>query len=68
MKKKLKHILILATGGTIAGSGPEGNTTGYQAGVISIDEILADIPNLKETARISAIQISNLNSDDITFN
>lgn len=67
MKDGLKHIVILATGGTIAGSGPAGNTTGYQAGVISIDDLLRDIPNLKETARISAIQISNLNSDDITF-
>lgn len=65
--ESLKHIVILATGGTIAGSGPSGHTTGYQSGAISIDDLLEKLPSLQDIARISAIQISNLNSDDITF-
>lgn len=63
MKKK---VIVLATGGTIAGSGKEGKETRYIPGSITIDEILSSIPSLKEKADISSIQVCNVNSDDIT--
>lgn len=59
-------IVILATGGTISGIGEAGKTTGYQPGVLSIDDLLYFVPELKEVAPIKAIQICNINSDDIT--
>ena len=40
----MKNIIIVATGGTIAGSGKVGKATNYQAGKINIKEIIDSIP------------------------
>ncbi|MCR5107819.1 MAG: asparaginase [Lachnospiraceae bacterium] len=61
-----KKVVILATGGTIAASGDEGKTTGYDPGVISAEELISSVPELKDVADIDAVQICNLNSDDMT--
>ena len=63
---KRKKVVILATGGTIAGSGKKGKETGYVSGALSVDDILSDIPFVSEIAEIETIQICNVNSDDIT--
>ncbi len=59
-------IIVLATGGTIAGVGEAGKTTGYIPGALTADELLFAVPQLAEVAPIEAIQICNVNSDDIT--
>ena len=59
-------VIILATGGTIAGVGEYGKTTGYKPGTLTADELLFAIPDLGKIADIEAIQICNINSDDIT--
>ncbi len=61
-----KKVMILATGGTIAGSGQKGKETGYVSGSLSVDDILGDIPFVSDIADIETVQICNLNSDDIT--
>ncbi len=61
-----KKVVILATGGTIAGSGQKGKETGYVSGTLSVDDILRDIPFVSDVADIETIQICNVNSDDIT--
>lgn len=63
MKKK---VIILATGGTIAGVGEEGKIVGYTSGSIAVDDLIAAMPKLKDVADIEALQICNINSDDIT--
>ena len=63
MKKK---VIILATGGTIAGVGEEGKIVGYIPGSIAVDDLIAAMPKLKDVADIEALQICNINSDDIT--
>ena len=47
----MKNIVIIATGGTIAGSGKMGKATNYQAGKINIDEIIDSIPMINEVIR-----------------
>lgn len=59
-------IVILATGGTIAGVGNPGKTLGYTPGALSAGELLKTVPQLKDVAPIETIQICNVNSDDIT--
>ena len=59
-------IVILATGGTIAGVGNPGKTLGYTPGALSVGELLKTVPQLKDVAPIETIQICNVNSDDIT--
>lgn len=62
----MKKVIVLATGGTIAGRGEEGRETNYSPGVMEIEHLLSTVPELKAKANISAIQICNVNSDDIT--
>lgn len=59
-------IVILATGGTIAGVGNPGKTLGYTPGALSAGDLLKTVPQLKDVAPIETIQICNVNSDDIT--
>jgi L-asparaginase len=60
------RIVILATGGTISGTGEPGKDIGYQSGSLPIEKIAEAVPGLTGIAEIKTEQICNLNSDDIT--
>ena len=64
--ESLPKIVVLATGGTIAGVGEDGKTTGYIPGFLTAEELLAAVPQLEGVAEIEALQICNVNSDDMT--
>lgn len=66
MAAKKKRIVVLATGGTIAGVGDAGKDTGYVSGQISGEALVASVPELAEYADVVAEQVCNVNSDDIT--
>lgn len=66
MCEKPGTVVILATGGTIAGTGEKGKVTGYKPGQITAEELIDSIPELAEVAPIEALQVCNINSDDIT--
>ena len=62
-----KNILVLGTGGTIAGAAAsEANTLSYQAGVISIEQIIAAIPSLQDIANVKGLQVAQVDSSDMT--
>ena len=61
----MKNIIIVATGGTIAGSGKVGKATNYQAGKINIKEIIDSIPMINEVANLKAIQLFNVDSNEM---
>lgn len=62
-----KRIHILAMGGTIAGrAGDSAATTGYQAGAMGIEELVAAVPQVKEIAEITGEQLAAIDSKDIT--
>lgn len=63
---KKPKIVVLATGGTIAGVGDEGKTAGYKPGSLTAEELLSAVPQLSDVADIEAIQVCNVNSDDMT--
>ncbi len=58
--------MILATGGTIAGVGSAGKSTGYRSGQLGVDDLLAAAPEITDVADISSVQVCNINSDDMT--
>ena len=66
-KRPLRKLFILATGGTIAGVGEEGKTAGYAPGAISVDELVDALPRLQGIDAVEAIQVCNINSDNITY-
>ncbi len=60
-------IIILATGGTIAGAAASStDVTGYAAGTVPIENLLNSVPQLAEIAEISGEQIVNIGSQDMT--
>lgn len=61
-----KRVVILATGGTIAGVGEPGENLGYKSGTLSGTDLVAAMPQLAEIADVTVEQICNVNSDDIT--
>jgi len=62
----MKNIVILATGGTIAGaSHAPADMVGYHAGIIPIDEIVENIEPIKTIANITTEQIAQIDSADM---
>lgn len=64
---KKPNVVILATGGTIAGAGATGTQSAYQSGAVTIDAMLAAVPGITDLANIKGEQISNVGSQDMTF-
>lgn len=64
---KLPHIVILATGGTIAGAAPSNTqTTDYKAGELSVQALINAVPELNSIAQIEGEQIANIDSKNMT--
>jgi L-asparaginase len=64
---KLPNIVILATGGTIAGAAGSGTQAAYTSGTIGIGAMVAAVPGIRDLANIKGEQISNVGSQDMTF-
>jgi L-asparaginase len=62
-----RNVVILATGGTIAGAGATGTQAGYTSGAVNIDAMIAAVPGIKDLANITGEQISNVGSQDMSF-
>ena len=62
----MKHIYILATGGTISADGPKGKTAGYRDGVFDVDALIRAVDGLGALAQVQGEQIFNISSDDVT--
>ena len=58
---RLPHIVILATGGTIAGSAASNTqTTGYKAGAIGVQTLINAVPEMSKIAHVEGEQVANL--------
>ena len=62
-----KNIVILATGGTIAGAGGTGTQSSYTSGAVGIDTMVNAVPGIEKLANIKGEQISNVGSQDMSF-
>jgi len=61
------NVVILATGGTIAGAAATGTQAGYTSGAVNIDAMIAAVPGITDLADIKGEQISNVGSQDMSF-
>src|SRR6516225_10010921 len=66
-QKALPNIVVLATGGTIAGAAATGTQSAYTSGAVTIDAMLAAVPGIRDLANIKGEQISNVGSQDMSF-
>lgn len=58
-------IYILATGGTIAGSGSGALDSSYTSGTVTVDKLIAAVPEINKIATIKGEQISNIGSQEM---
>jgi len=66
VQAQLPRVIILATGGTIAGAGTSSDRAGYTAGKIPIDDLIGTIPTVKKIATITGEQVASVGSQDMT--
>jgi len=62
---KKPKVVIIATGGTIAGSAASGTSAGYQSGAVAVDALIAAVPQLKDIADVSGEQVASIGSQDM---
>jgi L-asparaginase len=59
------RVVILATGGTIAGAQAEGQDAGYKSGSFKVEDLIKAVPHLDELAEITGEQVVNIGSQDM---
>jgi len=64
---KKPNIVVLATGGTIAGAAASGTESGYTSGQVTIDAMLDSVKGIRDLANLKGEQIYNVGSQDISF-
>lgn len=66
-QQKLANVVILATGGTIAGAGASAaNSATYQAAKVGIEQLIAGVPELSQLANVRGEQVMQIASESIT--
>ncbi len=61
------NVVILATGGTIAGAGAlAANSATYAAAKVPVDKLLAGLPELANVAKVSGEQVFQIASESFT--
>jgi len=64
--KKLPNVVILATGGTIAGAGASSTGSAYTSGQVKIEAMIDAVPNIRTLANLKGEQIANVGSQDMS--
>ncbi|MBR9986136.1 MAG: type II asparaginase [Desulfosarcina sp.] len=64
---QLPRVMILATGGTIAGSAASATQADYTSGRVTVEAMIGAVPGLNEIAHVHGEQVANVGSQDITF-
>ena len=66
-QQKLANVVILATGGTIAGAGASAaNSATYQAAKLGVDKLIAGVPELATLANVRGEQVMQIASESIS--
>jgi glutamin-(asparagin-)ase len=64
---KLPNVMILATGGTIAGAGASAAASAtYQAAKVPVEKLIASVPELKDVANVRGEQVFQIASESFT--
>lgn len=68
MNAALPRVVVLSTGGTIAGRGASPmNLTDYKAGSLAGEDLVNAVPELRQYAQIAVEQVSNIGSSNMTI-
>jgi L-asparaginase len=61
----LPQVVVLATGGTIAGAAASDVQAGYKSGQVGVEQLLAAVPQARKLASLRGEQIANIGSQDM---
>lgn len=65
--QSLPNVVILATGGTIAGAGASAvNSATYSAAKVPVDKLIAGLPELSKVANVRGEQVFQIASESLT--
>jgi L-asparaginase len=59
------RIVIVATGGTIAGAAESATAADYRSGAVAVNVLIAAVPQLKKIAEVRGLQVSSVGSQDM---
>src|SRR5512145_158998 len=59
------RIVIVATGGTIAGAAASTTAAGYKSGAVAVDVLIDAVPQMKKIADVRGVQVSSVGSQDM---
>src|SRR6187402_2206891 len=59
------RVVIIATGGTIAGSATSTTASGYTSGGVAVETLIAAVPQLQKLADVRGMQFSSIGSQDM---
>jgi L-asparaginase len=62
---KLPNVVVLATGGTIAGAAASDVQAAYTSGQVGVEQLLAAVPQAKKLATMRGEQVANIGSQDM---
>ena len=62
---KLPSVVVLATGGTIAGAAASDVQAAYTSGQVGVEQLLAAVPQAKKLAAMRGEQVANIGSQDM---
>ena len=66
-QQALPNVVVLATGGTIAGAGATAaNSATYQAAKVPVDKLIAGVPELADVANVRGEQVFQIASESFT--
>jgi L-asparaginase len=60
------RVMVLATGGTIAGAQAQGQDAGYKSGSLQVEDLIKAVPRLSDLADLGAEQIVSIGSQDMS--
>src|SRR5437763_1722650 len=58
-------VMIIATGGTIAGKQAAPGEYGYTSGAFKVEDLINAVPGVRDLANISGEQVVNIGSQDM---
>ena len=62
---RLPNVVVLATGGTIAGAAGSDVQAAYTSGQVGVEQLLAAVPQAKKLAALRGEQVANIGSQDM---
>jgi L-asparaginase len=64
-RSPLPNVVVLATGGTIAGAAATDVQAAYTSGQVGVEQLLAAVPQARKLATLRGEQIANIGSQDM---